>query len=242
MTEHRGGVVVGVLGQWASGKSTAAKTLIRYLGGESEVTFLTDFVTFAHQAVDHLLSLEEEQIESSIEAEGVRRLKGELATVWLDPMEELESIDLNSVTFRVNDDVLPAWLNGARVELGHQVCEECSQGRPVVVEAGFGGNPADHTIADLFVAFEEAGVAPGQVKWIIVEAGYDTRAQRNAAREIGPPVDVFAQYAADGGDLDPDQQARLEERGEMFKRVSNNHDDVERFRADIVSAFQELFG
>ena len=34
-----GQIVVGVLGQWASGKSTAAKTLVSYLGGEENVVF-----------------------------------------------------------------------------------------------------------------------------------------------------------------------------------------------------------
>jgi uridine kinase len=42
MIDHKGDIVVGVLGQWASGKSTAARTLIRYLGGEGKVTFITD--------------------------------------------------------------------------------------------------------------------------------------------------------------------------------------------------------
>ena len=33
MLEREGEIIVGVLGQWASGKSTAAKTLVEHLGG-----------------------------------------------------------------------------------------------------------------------------------------------------------------------------------------------------------------
>ena len=43
------GIIVGILGQWASGKTEGAKTLIRHLGGEDKVTFLTDRVLFASQ-------------------------------------------------------------------------------------------------------------------------------------------------------------------------------------------------
>jgi hypothetical protein len=55
------------------------------------------------------------------------------------------------------------------------------------------------------------------------------------------PVDVFDRYAADGGDLDPDHQKRLAEQGTIIKRVPNDHDDIERFRADIIAAFEEMF-
>jgi uridine kinase len=37
MNERKGEIIVGILGQWASGKSTAAKTLVSYLGGEGDV-------------------------------------------------------------------------------------------------------------------------------------------------------------------------------------------------------------
>jgi hypothetical protein len=144
--------------------------------------------------------------------------------------------------FDVQDNVLPAWLNRARVELGYQICERSADGKPIVIEAAFGKNPFDHTLSDLFIALEEAGVEPKQVKWIIVEAGYDKRSERNEKRRVGPPVDVFARYAADGGDLDPDYQKRLEEQGTMIKRVPNDHDDIEKFRADIIAAFEEMFG
>ena len=53
---------------------------------------------------------------------------------------------------------------------------------------------------------------------------------------------MFARYAADGGDLDPDHQNRLEERGTIIKRVPNDHNDIERFRTDIITAFKEMFG
>jgi molybdopterin-guanine dinucleotide biosynthesis protein len=41
MIEPEGGIIVGILGQWASGKTAAARTLIRYLGGEGEVASIT---------------------------------------------------------------------------------------------------------------------------------------------------------------------------------------------------------
>ena len=42
MGELEGEIIVGILGQWASGKSTASGTLVRYLGGEGEVIFISD--------------------------------------------------------------------------------------------------------------------------------------------------------------------------------------------------------
>jgi hypothetical protein len=179
----------------------------------------------------------------SIEDDGRQRLDGEHATVWLGPGEDLKTADSSTLfDFDVHDNVLPAWLNRARVESGYQVCERSADGKPIVIEAGFGKNPFDHTISDLFKALEEAGVEPKQVKWIIVEAGYEKRSERNEKRRYGPPVDVFARYAADGGDLDPEYQKRLEEQGTVIKRVPNDHDDIERFRADIIAAFEEMFG
>jgi hypothetical protein len=242
MIELEGGIIVGILGQWASGKSAAARTLTRYLGGEGEVAFITDRDLFAGQAVNHILELDDSEVTFSIEDDGRQRLEGEHATVWLGPGEDLKTVDLSTLfRFDVHDNVLPAWLNRARVELGHQICERSADGKPIVIEAGFGKNPSDHTISDLFIALEEAGVEPKQVKWIIVEAGYDKRSQRNQKRRDRVPVDVFYRYAADGGDLDPDHQNRLEERGTAIKRVPNDHDDIERFRADIIAAFEEMF-
>jgi hypothetical protein len=241
MMEHKGEIIVGVLGQWASGKSTAARTLIRYLGGAGEVVFINDQELFARQAVNHVLELEESKVTFSIEDDGGQRLDGEHATVWLDPGENLKSVDLSTLRFDVHDDVMPAWLDRARVELGYQICERSADGEPIVIEAGFGKNPFDHTISDLFMRLEEAGVEPQQVKWIIVEAGYDKRSERNEKRRVRVPVDVFARYAADGGDLDPDHQKRVAEQGTIIKRVPNDHDDIERFRADIIAVFEEMF-
>jgi len=243
MTELEGEIIVGILGQWASGKSTAAKTLVRYLGGEGKVAFINDQEFFASQALNHILELEDSQVKLMIEDDGRQRLDGEHATVWLGPGEDLKTVDLSTLfEFDVHDDVLPAWLDRARVQLGYQIRERSADGKPIVVEAGFGKNPFDHAISDLFIALGEAGVEPKQVKWIIVQAGYDKRSERNEKRRFGPPVDVFARYAADGGDLDPDHQRRLEEQGTTIKRVSNDHDDIERFRADIIAAFEEMFG
>jgi hypothetical protein len=33
----------------------------------------------------------------------------------------------------------------------------------------------------------------------------------------------------------------LEEQERVIRRVPNDHDDVERFRADIIAAFQEMY-
>lgn len=247
MIEPEGGIAVGILGQWASGKSAAARTLIGYLGGEGEVTFITDRELFAGQAVKHILELDDSEIRRSIEDDGWQRLDGEHGTVWLSPGQDLQTVDLSTLLFAVHEDVMPAWLNSARVEVGYQIRERLADGKPIVIEAGFGKNPSDHTISDLFVALGETGVAPNEVKWIIIEAGYDKRSERNLKRRLdhsditGPPADVFARYAADGGDLDPDHQTRLEEQGTTIKRVANNHDDIERFRADIIAAFEEMF-
>mgnify|MGYP001826415334 CR=1 FL=1 len=242
MTEPEGGIIVGVLGQWASGKTSASRTLIEYLGGEDKVAFINDQYLFAGQAVKYLLELDGSQVTCTLEDDGTRRLEGEYAKVWLGPGEDLESVDLSTVRWNLHEDVIPAWLNRARVEVGYQIRAMSAAGKPIVIEAGFGPHPTDHTIADLFIALAEAGVEPKQVKWIIVEVGYDKRAERNRKREGGVPVDLFDRYAVDGGDLDPDHQNRLERKGTLIKRVRNDHDDFERFRADIIAAFEEMFG
>ncbi|MFX0145205.1 MAG: hypothetical protein ACFE9C_14155, partial [Candidatus Hodarchaeota archaeon] len=157
------------------------------------------------------------------------------------PGEDLKTVDLNTLNLDVHDNVQALWLNRARIELGHQICERSKGGKPIVIEAGFGKNPFDHTISDLFTRLEETGVEPKQVWWIIVEAGYDKRSERNEKRRDRVPSDVFARYAADGGDLDPDHQNRLEEQGTIIKRVPNDHDDIERFKADIIAAIKEMF-
>lgn len=88
---------------------------------------------------------------------------------------------------------------------------------------------------------EEAGVEPSQIKWIIVEASYEKRSERNQNRQDSVPAVEFDRFAADGGDLDPDHQKRLEEQGTIIKRIPNDHDDIERFRADTIAAFEEMF-
>ena len=242
MAELGGGIVVGVLGQWASGKTTASRTLIGHLGGEDKVAFINDQYLFAAQAVKYLLALEDSQITCTLEDDGTRRLEGELAKVWLGPGEDLKSVDLSTLRWNLHEDVIAEWLNRARVEVGHQIREKSRGEGPIVIEAGFGPHPTDHTIPDLFVALEEAGVEPKQVKWIIVEAGFDRRSERNQKREVVVPVDLFRRYAVDGGDLDPEHQNRLEKQGITIKRVRNEHEDAERFRSDIIAAFEEIFG
>jgi hypothetical protein len=242
MAEHQGEIIVGVLGQYASGKSEAARTLIRHLGGERQVVFINDKELLTRLAVEHILELEEAQVTSKMEEDGTQRLDGELATVWLRPGEDLNTVDLNRLRWEMQDSVVHTWLARMRVDLGHQIRERSAEGKPMVIEAGFGENPLSQTLSHLFARLEEAGVGPERVKWILVEAGFARRAERNAKRRDKVPDDLFAVVAADGGDLDPDHQSRLEERGTLIKRVPNEHDDVHRFRADIIAAFEEMFG
>ena len=122
-------------------------------------------------------------------------------------------------------------------------------GKPVVIEAGFGTNceprgenPFTHTIADLFARLEEAGAAPESVKWIIIEASYKIRAECNRRRPDRVPAVEFDRFAADGGDLEPDQERELIKKGMVIRRVPNNHDDINRFRADIIAAYKEMLG
>jgi hypothetical protein len=255
MAEHKGEIVVGVLGQWASGKSTAASTLVNYLGGEDAVIFITDRILIARQAAHHILELEDSKVKRSIEDDGRQQLEGELAVVYLGPGEDLETIDLNTLLFdlhdEVYDDLAPGaytWLDLARLELGSQIRERSGEGKPIVIEAGFGTNtkpkgenPFSHTISDLFMRLEESGVEPNQVKWILIEAGYEIRSERNRKRPDSVPAVEFDRFAADGGDLDPDHQKSWEEQGTTIKRVPNEHDDIEKFRADIIAAFEELY-
>jgi len=130
MIELEGEITVGILGQWASGKTAAARTLIEYLGGEGKVVFINDVVLFASQAINHILELEGSKVKASIEDDGRQRLEGEHATVWLGPGEDLKTVDLSTLDFDVRDDVLPGWLNRARVEVGYQICERSADGKP----------------------------------------------------------------------------------------------------------------
>ena len=213
MSKLAGDIMVGVLGQWASGMSTAASTLVQYLGGEDEVVFITDRELIAGQACDHVLELDAGKVEFSIEEGGKRRLGGELATVYLRPGEDLRTVDLNTLLFDLHDGVDEGaqsgsrnWFDRARLELGHRICESHAAGKPVVIEAGFGTNmdprgenPLSHTVSDLFASLEEAGVEPQWVKWIVIEAGYDKRSERNRRRLDAVPAVEFDRFAADGG-------------------------------------------
>lgn len=250
MTESDRGITVGVLGQWASGKTEAARTLVGHLGGEDKVVFLTDRVLFASQVINHILELEESQVVVRIEDDGRRRLEGELAIVWLGPGEDLRTVEPGTLHFDFYDErVMNAWRLRAKVELGAQIRERAAGGKPIVIETAFGPNiepvgeenPYGRTISDLFARLERAGVEPGQVKWIIVEAAYDTRSERNENRRDRIPVDYFARLGADGGDLAPHHERELQKQGATIRRVPNEHDDIERFRADIIAAFEEMF-
>jgi hypothetical protein len=250
MSESYAGVVVGVLGQWASGKSEAARTLIHHLGGEGNVVFLSDRGLFASQAIRHVLGLEDSEVLVRVEDDGRQRLDCDLLTIWLPLGEELRSVEPSSIRFEMYDDkVLDSFRRRAKMELGHQIHERAADGKPIVIEAAFGPNPAEagenpygRTIVDLFARLEGAGVEPCRVKWIIVEASCDTRAARNAKRADKIPDHYFERFAAGGGDLAPEHERRLVEQGTLIRRVPNDHDDIDRFRADIVSAFEELYG
>jgi hypothetical protein len=247
--EFQGEIIVGIIGQWASGKSTASRTLVEYLGGEGEVVFINDQTLLIGQAVKYFLELEDSRVELSTEADGRQRLDSEHATVWLNPGVDLETADLSTVSFNTYEDVvLWEWINRARLELGHQICERSAEGKPIVIEAGFGTNtepigenPFSHTISDLFKRLEEAGLESKRVKWIIIEADFEKRLERNQKRRIVVPTELFYRYAADGGNLKQDDQIKLEEQGTIIKRVLNDHDDIERFRADVVATFAEMF-
>jgi hypothetical protein len=241
-------IIVGILGQWVSGKTAAARSLIRHLGGRDEVTFITDRELFVGQVVNHILELEEPKVTLTIEEDGRKRLDGERVSVWLGPGEDLKSVDLSTLWFYVPDDLMPACQHRARVELGQQILERSAEQKPIVIEAAYGPDVAVQsenlfkmTISDLFLRLEEAGVEPKRVKWIIVEAGHDVRSERNQQRQDKVPVDKFDRYASDGGDLDPDHQKGLEEQGAIIKRVPNDHDYIEKIGADIVAAFEEMF-
>ena len=242
------GLDVVIASPTASGKTEAAKTLVRHLGGVDNVVFLTDRVLFASQAINHILELDDSKVVVSTEDDGRRRLDGALATVWLGPGEDLRTVDASTLHFEVHDErVLYEWRNRAKVELGHRVREESKGPKPIVIEAAFGSNvepenPFGRTIHDFFARLEKAGVEPRQVGWIIVEAGYDTRSERNERRRDNVPVHYFERFGADGGDLAPDHQKRLEEQGTMIRRVPNDHGVIERFRADVIAAFGEMFG
>ena len=247
-------VIIGVLGQWASGKSTAARTLVDHLGGPDEVIFITDRVLLGQHVVNHVLQSEKSEVTRTIEADGSLRLAGPLATFWLPADEDLSTVDLNYLLFDIHEDVydkVPAgacsWFDTVRIELGRQICTWAADRKPIVVEAGFGTNteprgenPFCHTVDDLFARLMEAGLEPDRVKWILIEASYETRRARNQRRLDSVPDPEFDRFAADGGDLDPDQARYWAELGAMIKRVANDHDDVERFRREIVTACDEL--
>jgi hypothetical protein len=55
------------------------------------------------------------------------------------------------------------------------------------------------------------------------------------------PAFEFDRFAADGGDLELDQERRLIDKGTSIRRVPNEHNDVEKFKADVIAAFEGLF-
>ncbi len=55
MIDLHGEIIAGILGQWASGISTAARTQIKYPPGEGEVASINDQELLASQVVNHIL-------------------------------------------------------------------------------------------------------------------------------------------------------------------------------------------
>jgi hypothetical protein len=233
-------IVVGVLGQWASGKTVAARTLVDYLGGEEETIFITDRELISSQAVDHMLELSDAEVTESYESDGRKRLESEHVAIWLYPGEDLESVDLERLEFSVDEFLVPEWHRRARAELGRRICAKLDEGWPIVL--GPDGRTLQLTISDLFLRLAETGLPANQINWIVVEANYEKRAERNRRRKDTIPADVFDFYALDGGDLNPDQQGRFARQGAIIRRVANNHDTIDRFRADVVVAFESITG
>jgi RecA/RadA recombinase len=250
MTGSETGIIVGVLGQWASGKTTAARTLVEHLQREGEVRFLTDRALFAGQAIEHILGLDESKVAISVDDDGRQRFVSELVTVWLNPGEDLETVDPTALHFDpVSDAVMIAWRRQAKVELGRQIRERSAEGMPIVFEAAFGPNTETtgeshygRTIPDLFARLERAGLEPRRIKWLIVETSQAKRSERNRKRQDKIPAEHWDRLDAVGGNLDPELQARLEQQGTMIKRVPNDHDDLGRFKADVIAAFEEMHG
>ena len=87
-------VVVGVLGECASDKSTAARILVDHLGGPDQVIFLDDRSLVAAHAVEHVRQLPETQLERSVDAAGLNKISGPLMTVRPPPGETLDTVDI----------------------------------------------------------------------------------------------------------------------------------------------------
>lgn len=248
-------VVVGVLGQWASGKSTAAKLLVDHLGGQDRVNFLDDRQLVAAQAVEYIRQLPEAQLTRSVDADGLCIIEGPLMSVRLQPGETLDMVDLRNLLFDIHRDLytnVPAGacnvMDMARLELGRQIQGRLSEGKPMVIEAGFGtnleprgGNPFCHSADDLFRRLGETGLDPTLVKWIMIEASYVLRAFRNYLRHDRVPAAEFDQLAGHGGDLSVAQQRALERQGVTITRVSNQHSDLARFKVDVIEAYESMF-
>lgn len=244
------GTVVGVLGQWASGKSEAARTLIKHMGGPDSVTFITDRGLWVSLFLKHVLQQEGLDFQVTVDEEGRQRVDCELATFWLEPGQDLSSVEPAALRFQMHDDDLMVdFRRRGKMELAPEIRRRSAGRKPLVIETSFGPNRSEaggdrygRTIADLFVRLEGGGVDPRQVKWIIVEASSATRAERNARRPGRIPPELFARADFEGGDLAPDHERRLVGQGAQIRRVENDHDDVERFRADIVAAFEDMCG
>jgi hypothetical protein len=204
--------------------------------------------------VDYILGLDDSKIIHTTSEKG-ESFEGELAIVYVPPGETLETLDFNALLFDLKDEVynnVPmntySWFDQIRIELGRQIRERSREGKPIVIEAGFGTNtdkkgenPMSHSIHDLFTLLEVAKLDPNLVKWIIIEASYQVRLMRNQKRKDTVPAKEFDRFAASGGDLTPAEEQEWVKGGARFIRVPNNHDDYQRFKKDIIAAYKELF-
>ena len=77
----------------------AARTLIRHLGGEGNVVFLTDRALFAGQAIKHVLGLDESEVVVRVEDDRRQQLDCDLLTIWLAPGEDLTSVEPSALKF-----------------------------------------------------------------------------------------------------------------------------------------------
>ena len=175
--------------------------------------------------------------------------------MYLRPGETINNVDQNTLLFDLHKDVYDkvplgsySWMDKAWFKLGQQILDVSRGEKPVVIEAGFGTNteprgenPFNQSKSVLFERLKDAGVELDVVKWIIIGASYDIRSMRNQARMDSVPPYEFKRLAADGGDLDRKYEQRLMEEGATIRRVPNEHNNIYRFKTDIVSTFQSIY-
>ena len=84
MSDDKPNIMVGILGQWASGKSTAARIRVEFLGGEDEVVFLIDRSLIAGLALEHALEGDSTRVRRIFEEDGLQRIEESCQLCILD--------------------------------------------------------------------------------------------------------------------------------------------------------------